>query len=225
MTIYDPSGEKEADKYIDPQEGPGQWEKGEPGMVPEDTSADQLADVSAPEAGQPFTPPPEHLPPPQPPPPPEPPGFLVTGPDVRPAKTPGLPGRFVFADMSGVIAFVWLPVGLMFFLPFNRLFGNTLMIGDLQITHFIVGLGIAIIPWFVLLNHLRKGRLWDGIIDMFLWAIWECIAVITLCYLYPDQAEQVIYRASDYWKEMHGWLRTGEGNEADPVCRSGERLG
>jgi hypothetical protein len=75
---------------------------------------------------------------------------------------------------------------------------------------------IALPPFIVLTIHLAKGRLWDGIMDMFLWAIWECIVMILLCFLYPDRGADVIWHASDYWAEMRGWLATGEGIEGDP---------
>jgi len=126
------------------------------------------------------------------------------------------PMRFVFGDMAGAVFLVWLPVLIAFAVPWGNFFGDVTVYGTLKLTHLIVAGIIALPPWIVLMLHLFRGRLWDGILDMFLWAIWECAAVIILAFLYPEQTKQLIWQAGSYFEEMSGWLRTGTGSEADP---------
>jgi len=134
---------------------------------------------------------------------------------VRPKKA-SPPLRFVFGDMWGVIFLIWVPVIICFFLPWHLLIPDTEIIGNLKYHQAIFGLVIALPPWIVLIVHLTRGRLLDGILDMFLWAIWECFIMILLCFLYPDVGSDVIWNGSGYWEEMRGWLATGEGIEGDP---------
>jgi len=135
---------------------------------------------------------------------------------IKGRRIQGKPGRFVFADMSGVVLLVWLPVVIAFFFPFEKLFGKVIVTGDMDLSHILVALVISIGPWAVLFNHLRKGRLMDGVTDMFLWSIWECMAVITLSFFYQEQAREVLWNSTAYWNEMREWLVTGEGAEGDP---------
>lgn len=126
------------------------------------------------------------------------------------------PLRFIFGDMLGVVILVWLPVFLAFFIPWE-LYGLNIKLGkQLTLGMLFSALIIALPPWIILSRHLLRGRLWDGIIEMFLWAIWECGAVIFLSYLHPEQAEKVIWNASAYWESMSHWIQTGQGMEADP---------
>jgi len=124
---------------------------------------------------------------------------------------------FVFGEMWGAVFLAWLPVMVVFFLPWSTLFGDGRFLGSMTFGQLIAAVVIAVPPWVVLLTRLLKGRLWDGILEMFLWAIWECMAMIMLCYLYPDRAGAVIWHASDYWSDMSGWLRTGSGVEGTPA--------
>jgi hypothetical protein len=119
--------------------------------------------------------------------------------------------------MSGVVFWVWIPALLAFFLPWEQWVGQTQVVGSLSASRLVVALIIAIPPWIVLTRHLARGRMWDGVLDMFLWAIWECMAIITLCYLYPARAEQAIWNASTYWEDMRNWIQTGKGTEGDPA--------
>ena len=134
----------------------------------------------------------------------------------RVVREMGQPGRFVFADMSGVLLLVWFPVMVAFFFPFKEYLGDVPLAGSFGLSHLVSAFIIAIGPWFVLLNHLRKGRLFDGIADMILWAIWECLIVITLTFFYKEQAREVFWNASSYWQDMREWLATGRGAEGDP---------
>jgi hypothetical protein len=123
--------------------------------------------------------------------------------------------RFVFGDMIGVVFWVWIPVILAFFVPWDRLVNMPSLPQGLTAGKVMVALIISIPPWVVLTRHLSRGHLWDGILDMFLWAIWECIAVITLAYLYPERAQQVIWNSSSYWADMRTWIQTGQGTEGN----------
>jgi hypothetical protein len=107
------------------------------------------------------------------------------------------PMRYAFADMSGVVFGVWIPVLLAFFLPWNQWGSYPKLFAGMDAGHVVVALIIAIPPWYVLTRHLLRGRLWDGILDMLLWAIWESLTMIALCYLYPDRAQHVIWNASN----------------------------
>jgi hypothetical protein len=127
------------------------------------------------------------------------------------------PMRYAFADMSGVVFGVWIPVLLAFFLPWEEWGSYPKLFAGMDAGHVVVALIIAIPPWFALTKHLARGRLWDGILDMLLWAIWESLTMIALCYLYPDRAQHVIWNASNYWNDMRGWIASGSGTEADPA--------
>ncbi len=127
------------------------------------------------------------------------------------------PARFIFGEMFGAVFLAWIPVVVAFFLPWSVWTGDAAIAGSLTVTHLIVALIIALPPWVVLLLKLIRGRLLDGIIEMFLWAIWECVAMVILCYLYPGQGENLIWHASEYWNDMHGWLVSGTGEEATPA--------
>ena len=127
------------------------------------------------------------------------------------------PLRFAFGDMHGVVFLVWIPVLLAFFLPWMKWTGGATILRDFTVAHLISALIIAIPPWIVLTRHLRRGRMWDGVLDMFLWAIWECGVMITLCYLYPERAQIANWNAWAYWSEMSDWIRTGGGTEGNPM--------
>jgi hypothetical protein len=128
-------------------------------------------------------------------------------------KPLGEPMRLVFGDMSGAFFLVFIPVLFAFFFPWNLWLPNIAVAKGLTVRHLALACTIAIFPWIVLTLHLARGRLWDGILDMFLWAIWECGIMITLCYLYPHRAEAVLYNAAAYWDDMQSWLITGHGTE------------
>ena len=89
------------------------------------------------------------------------------GKTFRPKKPPE-PLRFVFGDMWGVVFFIWLPVVVGFFLPWHQLVPDAAIIGNLKYHQAIFGLVLALPPWIVLIIHLSRGRLLDGILDMFL---------------------------------------------------------
>jgi hypothetical protein len=140
-----------------------------------------------------------------------------TGGAVAPKLKPfGAQMRLIYGDMAGVFFFCWVPVFVAFFFPWDLLFGTGKVISDMTYSQLAMASLIAIFPWVVLILHLWRGRLLDGILDMLLWTVWECMIMLTLCYLYPDRAQDVLYHASDYWAEMKGWLVTGNGPEADP---------
>jgi hypothetical protein len=126
------------------------------------------------------------------------------------------PLRFVFGDMVGVVFWVWIPVLFAFFLPWDRWIITPSLPEGLTAGKLALALVIAVPPWIVLTRHLMRGHIWDGILDMFLWAIWESMAVITLSYLYPGHAQQVIWNAPSYWTDMHGWIQSGQGTEGNP---------
>ena len=152
---------------------------------------------------EPESPPPEVSYPPEAAPPPS-------------EKPPAPPSRFVYGEMAGAVFWCWIPVFLAFFLPWHSWLPRQPVIGDLSLIHLVVAVIIALPPWIVLLMHLVRGRLADGITDMLLWAIWECLAMVFLCYFYPDRGRDVLWQASSYWEEMRTWLVTGVGTEGDP---------
>ncbi|GAG22329.1 unnamed protein product, partial [marine sediment metagenome] len=112
--------------------------------------------------------------------------------------------------------FVFIPVIFAFFFPWNSLIGDITLFRDITLADLAMNGIIAVFPWIVLILHLVRGRIWDGILDMMLWAIWECFIMLILCYLYPDRAESVIWHASAYWEDMSQWLYYGEGTEGNP---------
>ncbi len=124
--------------------------------------------------------------------------------------------RLVYGDMAGVVFLCWIPILAAFFLPWSLFMPDVVLVGELTVLHLAVAGLIAVFPWIVLILHLVRGRIWDGILDMLLWAIWECLIVITLCYLYPDRAQALFWNASTYWEDMREWLMTGQGTEGDP---------
>lgn len=140
------------------------------------------------------------------------PGYRAPGHIV---KELGEPMRLVFGDMTGVFILCWIPVIFAFFFPWSVFIRNVTVVGDLDSHQLALALTIGIFPWIVLVLHVWKGRLWDGILDMILWALWECLIMIALCYLYPDRAQEIIFRASDYWDEMSRWIASGKGAEGD----------
>ncbi|MCX6645804.1 MAG: hypothetical protein NTY09_05535 [bacterium] len=127
------------------------------------------------------------------------------------------PMKMVFADMAGVVFLVWLPIMAAFLLPWSVWVDSTPIIRGLNKVHIIVALIISLPPWIVLMMHLKRGRLADGILDMFLWAIWESIIMISMCYLYPRESEKLIWHASLYWDTMRTWIATGSGPEGNPI--------
>jgi hypothetical protein len=132
-------------------------------------------------------------------------------------RAPITPLRFAFGDMIGVFFLIWIPVLIAFFVPWDSMTNRQPVYGSLTIGRLIVALIIAVPPWVVLTRHLARGRMWDGILDMLLWALWMSGAMIVLCYLYPGRAEQVIWNASDYWDDMRAWIQTGQGTEGNPA--------
>lgn len=126
------------------------------------------------------------------------------------------PMRLIFGDMAGVVFLVWFPIMAAFLIPWSNWIPLDPIVKDMNLVHVIVALIIALPPWIILMIHLKRGHLWDGILDMFLWAIWESIIMITLCYLYPGHAEKLIWHAPLYWDTMNHWISTGMGPEGDP---------
>jgi hypothetical protein len=126
------------------------------------------------------------------------------------------PLRFVFGEVWGIVFLIWLPILILFFFPWTIIGQNEAVVGSLKLHQLLFALVIALPPWIVLIVHLVRGRLWDGILDMFLWAIWESFIMLILCYLYPERASSVIWNASSYWDEMRHWIATGKGAEGDP---------
>lgn len=133
------------------------------------------------------------------------------------------PIRLVFGDMAGVVFLVWFPIMAALLIPWTNWlsmdpmvigFGKNAMV--ISLVQLIVPLIIAFPPWIVLMIHLKRGRLWDGILDMFLWAIWESLIMIIMCYLYPGHTEKLIWHASLYWGTMSHWIATGIGPEGEP---------
>lgn len=134
------------------------------------------------------------------------------------------PLKLVFGEMAGVVFWVWLPIMIAFLVPWSYWVDFDPIVKGLNKIHLIVALIIAFPPWIVLLLHLKRGRLVDGILDMFLWAIWESIIMITMCYLYPRESEKLIWHASLYWDTMSHWIATGIGPEANPLVFIGLHL-
>jgi len=132
------------------------------------------------------------------------------------ARVPGSPMRLAFGDMAGFLFLVWLPILLAFIVPWEHFIPRTSLFGGISAVQLLIAFIIAFPPWIVLLLHLARGRLWDGIMDMLLWVIWECAVMITFCYLYPARAEQILGHATEYWTEMSRWIATGQGVESDP---------
>lgn len=135
---------------------------------------------------------------------------------IVPKRLPGKPSRFFFADMLTVILLCWIPCILAFFLPWEGIGSTTPVLKDITSRDLLLAAVVALPPWIILTIHLGKGRLWDGTIDMLLWAFWECFMTIILFSLYPEQTEKIIYNAKNYWSEMHGWIENGSGPEGDP---------
>ena len=129
----------------------------------------------------------------------------------------GPPMRLIYGDMVGVFFLCWIPMMVGFFFPWSLIIPNTRLFDELTLHQLAFASLIAIFPWIVLILHLWRGRLWDGILDMLLWALWECIIVLILCYLYPDQSKDLIFKAGSYWSEMKDWLVSGEGPEGSPI--------
>ena len=126
-----------------------------------------------------------------------------------------LPLRIVFGDMAGFVFLVWFPIFFCFFLGWTGWLGTARMPGmPFNVIQLVVAAIIAFPPWIVLWRHLVRGRLWDGILDMFLWAIWESTVMIMFCYFFPGIAGRILWHASDYWTEMSNWIATGVGAES-----------
>ena len=146
------------------------------------------------------------------------PVYEMVPPGARRFRPRPQPLRIVFGDMAGFVFLVWFPVMICFLLGKSGLLEHAEIPGmpfdGLQLA---VAAIIAFPPWIILWLHLARGRLWDGILDMFLWAIWECAVMITFSFFFPGLAERIIWNASEYWDEMSTWIATGAGTEGDVV--------
>lgn len=73
---------------------------------------------------------------------------------------------------------------------------------------------LAIYPFYLELILARRRR--SAIVLACLWAVFASQATIAATLVFPERAEEVVMRGSQYRDEMFSWVATGEGKESSP---------
>lgn len=99
-----------------------------------------------------------------------------------------------------------------------------LVLGFVSGIQFLLPLLITIPSYFVMRKWILQRQVMTAYYEMLLSCLWMSIAFILLSYYFPVQAENVIFRSTEYVADMDEWIRTGGATEGTPALFISEHL-